>query len=313
MFGTRADGPPLPAGKPIYFSYGRRANDHLLLEYGFVLEGNEHEEVMVFSPPPGAGAADPRAAARERDVLAREQYVLPPFCLGAGRLSAHLLSYFRALAVAADAPAFARWEAGRLRSLNRPVSAATEEAALAAYEAFAEAHLRAGAGFATTIEQDEAMLAALSAAGASGATGNSGRLELALRYRLTRKRLVRGHGALAGERRALLRRLQAEAAARGAALDDDAALLQQLPPLSGAMGISTGKAAPLPVASSAAAGGGGESGSGASGSEEGIVAGYQLSELSAESSASGSGSGSGGGRRREGTAATAAAAAVGAP
>jgi hypothetical protein len=115
------------AGEMVTFSYGRRDNSHLLMEYGFALDKNEHETLVLTSPPIQTLSFE------AKEILTSEQYVCGPFNLVFGRIDGHLLSYFRAIALSQDTEYFNRWARGDIRSLNHPFSSKGEQCALALY------------------------------------------------------------------------------------------------------------------------------------------------------------------------------------
>jgi hypothetical protein len=164
------------AGEMVTFSYGRRDNSHLLMEYGFVLDKNEHETLVLSKPPIQT------LSAVAKEILTSEQYVCGPFNLVFGRIDGHLLSFFRAIALSQDTEYYNKWSRGTIRSLNHPFSSKGEQCALALYSNYLTDFLTTA--FPTTIEQDGAMLK-IEVSGS--------RLSLALQYRLEKKRLLLKH------------------------------------------------------------------------------------------------------------------------
>jgi hypothetical protein len=138
------------AGEMVTFSYGRRDNSHLLMEYGFVIGENEHETLILSKPPIQT------LSTVAKEILTSEQYVCGPFNLVFGRIDGHLLSFFRAIALSQDTEYYKKWSRGTIRSLNHPFSSKGEQCALALYSNYLTDFLTTA--FPTTIEQDEAML-----------------------------------------------------------------------------------------------------------------------------------------------------------
>jgi hypothetical protein len=175
------------AGEMVTFSYGRRDNSHLLMEYGFALDKNEHETLVLTRPPIQTLSFE------AKEILTSEQYVCGPFNLVFGRIDGHLLSYFRAIALSQDSENFNKWARGDIRSLNHPFSSKGEQCALALYSNYLMDFLTTA--FPTTIEQDEAKQKEVSNVSGSRQVSNvsGSRLLLALQYRLEKKRLLLKH------------------------------------------------------------------------------------------------------------------------
>lgn len=141
------------AGDPIHTAYGRRSNTHLLLNYGFVLEENEHDECLLkLSVPDGDPFLDVKAAALAPAGASRS------FQVAAGYQREGVRKMFSFLRFAlADPDELAQlttpdgFDVGGIA----PISARNEAAALRAIAAAAKAAL---AGFDTTAEQDAAIL-----------------------------------------------------------------------------------------------------------------------------------------------------------
>jgi histone-lysine N-methyltransferase SETD3 len=140
----------VPGGVEVHGSYGAKDNDMLLLHYGFVLEENEDDTLML------------RLGLPEGDALAAEKQKLlglnAPSARRLFKVPAHYDSpaardMFSFLRIACAGPE----ELARLTtpSAPEPLSVATEERALRALAAACEARL---AGFDTALEEDERLL-----------------------------------------------------------------------------------------------------------------------------------------------------------
>ena len=211
------------AGDMVTFSYGRRDNAHLLMEYGFALGENEHETLSLVKPPRSLQTLSHEA----KEVLHNEQYVNAPFQLFSGRLDAHLLSYFRAISLSQSAESYTRWEKGGIRSLNHPFSVEGEQLALSLYAEYLREVL--STSFPTSIEEDESRLKEVQP---------GSRISLALQYRLEKKYLLQRHVLLSTNR---LKELNAVIASHSMITDMTA--LESLPALFGARKKSEGKKA----------------------------------------------------------------------
>jgi hypothetical protein len=211
------------AGDMVTFSYGRRDNAHLLMEYGFALEENEHETLTLVKPPRSLQSLSHEA----KEVLQNEQYVNAPFLLFSSRLDAHLLSYFRAISLSQSAESYTRWEKGGIRSLNHPISVEGEQSALSLYAEYLREVL--STSFPTSVEEDESRL--------KEAQPGS-RISLALQYRLEKKHLLQRHVLLSTNR---LKELNAVIASHSMMTEMTA--LESLPALFGARMKSEGKQA----------------------------------------------------------------------
>jgi histone-lysine N-methyltransferase SETD3 len=143
-------------GDPIRTAYGKRSNSHLLVNYGFVLEDNEHNEaVLRLSVPQGDPLLDVKAAALESGGTSRA------FQVAAGYARNEVRKMFSFLRFAhADAEELTQLTTPAGFDVNgiAPVSARNEEAALRAIGAAAKVAL---AAFDTTAEQDTAILRTL--------------------------------------------------------------------------------------------------------------------------------------------------------
>jgi len=211
------------AGDMVTFSYGRRDNAHLLMEYGFALEENEHETLSLVKPPRSLQSLSHEA----KEVLQNEQYVNAPFLLFSSRLDAHLLSYFRAISLSQSAESYTRWERGGIRSLNHPFSVEGEQSALTLYAEYLREVL--STSFPTSVEEDESRLKEVQP---------GSRISLALQYRLEKKHLLQRHVLLSTNR---LKELNAVIASHSMMTEMTA--LESLPALFGARMKSEGKQA----------------------------------------------------------------------
>jgi hypothetical protein len=211
------------AGDMVTFSYGRRDNAHLLMEYGFALEENEHETLTLVKPPRSLQSLSHEA----KEVLQNEQYVNAPFLLFSSRLDAHLLSYFRAISLSQSAESYTRWERGGIRSLNHPFSVEGEQSALTLYAEYLREVL--STSFPTSVEEDESRLKEVQP---------GSRISLALQYRLEKKHLLQRHVLLSTNR---LKELNAVIASHSMMTEMTA--LESLPALFGARMKSEGKQA----------------------------------------------------------------------
>lgn len=176
------------ANEPVYFSYGRRDNIHLAMEYGFTLLDNEHDMVVLY---PGSNIdygklfIPPRA----RTIIDFAKISTGPFKLKWRSLDPNMLTLFRAISVGLDDTAYADFEAGRVVIFNRLMSGPMETAALQRLHAYLYSVLK---GMGTSIEEDEMLLNSRDILPA--------RLLTAVRYRLTRKHLIHSHILLTEER-----------------------------------------------------------------------------------------------------------------
>jgi len=186
MFPTRNT--TYKSGEPVYFSYGRRDNIHLAMEYGFTLLDNEHDMVVLY---PGSITdygklfIPPRA----RTIIDFAKISMGPFKLKWRSLDPNMLTLFRAISVGLDDAAYADFEAGRTLIFNRLMSGPMETAALQRLHAYLYSVLK---GMGTSIEEDEMLLNSRDILPA--------RLLTAVRYRLTRKHLIYSHIQLTEER-----------------------------------------------------------------------------------------------------------------
>ncbi|MCC6557451.1 MAG: SET domain-containing protein-lysine N-methyltransferase [Polyangiaceae bacterium] len=140
-------------GEPVRTTYGRRSNAHLLINYGFVIEGNEHDVAgLRLEIPPGDPLLDAKAAALGPGPASR-LFEVP---VGYQRAPVRKMFSFLRLALA-DGPDLARATGPGGPSVEEipPLSARNEEAVLAAISAAAAVSL---AGFDTSVAQDEAIL-----------------------------------------------------------------------------------------------------------------------------------------------------------
>jgi hypothetical protein len=265
------------AGEMVTFSYGRRDNAHLLMEYGFALENNEHEKLILYKPPLSQQALTKEAKA----ILESEQYVNGPFQLPSSRLDGHLLSYFRAISLSQSIESYAKWEKGGIRSLNHPFSVEGEQRALALYSEYLSGFL--SSSFPTSQEDDEARLK-IELPGS--------RISLALQYRLEKKHLLQRHVILSTARLTELNYVIASytlssAASAGstvAAAAAAAAALDSLPIVFGARKKSEGKQAIFLQKRSNKTNDPTLDSTTVNTDEEGDVSGFKLSDLSGKSS-----------------------------
>jgi hypothetical protein len=219
----------LAAGEPIRISYGALPNDFLLLDYGFVEEGNPHDDVALRFDPAmlragralvlgeagggggvggeeegGAvapwraralaalGLAGPGAAREVRVLQAGRPAARGEAALGACPVDARFLAGARVASAAAEGELAGRAAtAEALGAWAAPLSAANERAALAALAGCAALALGA---FGASADEDAAALA-------GGALGPDE--ALAVRFRREKKRL------LAAAMEACARRLRA--------------------------------------------------------------------------------------------------------
>eukprot|EP00946_MAST-07B_sp_MAST-7B-sp1_P002193 g2193.t1 len=215
-----------PKGSEVFNSYGRRNNRFLLMEYGFALEKNEWDTCSVTvelshmgksgkqrakeagkaaggAPTEGKEEGQETTAAAPGGTSSAGSAPLTPddsaklallrkfsisgrrqFRLRWGRLNQDLMSFCRLKAMT-GAECSDRHNA--LRFWSDGVSVANEIKAQDVYIAEMRARL---ARFATTMEEDEAILAASKAGSASP------RLVAATRYRHCKKRILKNHIAL---------------------------------------------------------------------------------------------------------------------
>lgn len=203
------------AGQQVFISYGRRDNRHLAMEYGFVLLDNEHETVRL---QPGSAhdygqvAIPPHTA---RVLLLTGTASLQPCELRHGAWCSDIMTLFRIMAL--DERELAQWAPGaapgrslaaaaaaaavaisgslagtslggssgatgkalKFATFTRPLNLRNEVAALEMLIAYYHSVLK---GFGSSVQEDEDMLAHKPPYG--------WRLQVALQYRITRKRIV---------------------------------------------------------------------------------------------------------------------------
>jgi len=142
---------PVKEGEPVNTDYGRRSNTYLLRNYGFTLADNPHNEATIWvAPPPWGPQRDWRS--REFGTLdgGRRRFELP-VCASK---SAEVISFFRL--------AFARGDeverAIHPDSGEIPVLSERNESAV--MEALGEACRNALRRYPSTVEEDDAVLAA---------------------------------------------------------------------------------------------------------------------------------------------------------
>ena len=142
---------PLKEGDPVYTDYGRRSNTYFLQNYGFTLADNPHDEATIWvAPPPWGPQRDRRS--REFGALdgGRRRFKLS-VC---GPKGAEVISFFRLALARGD-------EVGRAihpDSGEIPVLSDRNESAV--MEALGEACRNALRRYPSTVEEDDALLAA---------------------------------------------------------------------------------------------------------------------------------------------------------
>ncbi|WP_158501680.1 SET domain-containing histone-lysine N-methyltransferase [Vitiosangium sp. GDMCC 1.1324] len=146
----------LPAGQEIHDSYGAKSNHRFLLHYGFVLEDNEHDELVVHL---GIPEGDPWSATKQRllelsspSERRRFQSRLPY----GHESTQEMFSFLRIACAEAEELSRLSVTPGASGGQVEPLSIANEERVLAALGAACEARL---SGFDTSLEEDERLLA----------------------------------------------------------------------------------------------------------------------------------------------------------
>jgi hypothetical protein len=193
-------------GDQVCISYGRRDNAFLALEYGFVLDINEFDTVLVspkpvlVAPPAEGMPLVPTDVARSNaptacpvpipaNAAALFAAVSAAGCactLSPNAWAGELMPTFRV--AAADEEDVTAWRAGKHLFWSRPVSRANEGRALRAAAAYLRDCL---AAHPTSLAEDEEVLAAAAAAPIPY------RLRIAIVYRSARKRILKAHAAVA--------------------------------------------------------------------------------------------------------------------
>lgn len=146
---------PIARGQEVLTTYGSRHNLHLLVQYGFVHEDNEHDEVMlIFSLP----LEDPLTEEKQRVLKFSSPHEPRSYKLPRKfdpKLIAQVLSFLRIahagageLAMLLDAP-------DALARANSMLSVENEQKAVSAFVAACEERL---ADYATSLEEDEQIL-----------------------------------------------------------------------------------------------------------------------------------------------------------
>jgi histone-lysine N-methyltransferase SETD3 len=140
----------VPSGVEVHGSYGAKDNDMLLLHYGFVLESNADDTVMLRL---GLPEGDALAAEKQKLLGLSSPTTRRLFKVPDQYSSPAAQDMFSFLRIACATPE----ELARLAtpSAPEPLSAANEERVLHALGAACEARL---SGFATTLEEDERLL-----------------------------------------------------------------------------------------------------------------------------------------------------------
>jgi hypothetical protein len=142
---------PVKEGEPVDTDYGRRSNTHFLQNYGFTLAANPHDEATIWVAPPPWG---PQREWRSREFGeldgGRRRFELPV----RGPKGAEVLSFFRlALARADEVGGAIHPDSGEIPVLN-------ERNESAVMEALGEACRNAIRRYPSTVEEDDALLAA---------------------------------------------------------------------------------------------------------------------------------------------------------
>jgi protein-histidine N-methyltransferase len=146
---------PIAQGQEVFTTYGSRHNLHLLLQYGFVHEDNEYDEVMlIFSLP----LEDPHTEEKQRLLKLSNPHEPRSYKLMRKfdpKLMGEILSFLRVahagageLALLLDAP-------DALARAKSMLSVENEQKAVSAFVAACEERL---ADYATTLEEDEKIL-----------------------------------------------------------------------------------------------------------------------------------------------------------
>jgi histone-lysine N-methyltransferase SETD3 len=146
---------PVASGREVYGSYGAKDNDMLLLHYGFVLEKNPDDTLMLrLGLPEGdALAAEKQKLLGLNAPTARRLFKVPAqYDSPATR---DMFSFLRIACAGAEEFAQLTATAGSSPSVTGPLSVDTEERVLRALGAACETRL---AGFDTTLEEDERLL-----------------------------------------------------------------------------------------------------------------------------------------------------------